>query len=160
MAHTRHGWRRHVAGGHVRPREATCTPVRGATWQGGWQLEGPQVSGTCWWIKQMTWDMSVDRGLDYACNHDRPANLDQIRPLEIFAKNFHTIAARLPCDRGLIEPRSWLIRGAIIAHDHLTLVGHDCREIVTTNRRLFPDQTAEIFGRKSPLKTDVFLLIS
>ena len=28
-----------------RPRGSTWTPVRGATWQGGWQLEGPRVSG-------------------------------------------------------------------------------------------------------------------
>ena len=106
----------------------------------------------------MTWDMLVDRGLAYECNRDRAANLDQIERLEIFAENFQAIAARSPCDRGLIEPRSWLICGAIVTHDHLTLVGHDCREIVATNRLLFSDQTAEIFGRKFRLKTDVLLI--
>ena len=106
----------------------------------------------------MTWDMLVDRGLAYKCNHDRPANLDQIERLEIFAENFHAIAARSPCDHGLIDLRSWLIHGGIVAHDHLTLVGHDCREIVATNRLLFPNQMATISGRKSPLKLMYSLL--
>ena len=95
----------------------------------------------------------------YACNRDRPTYLIRSDGWSC-AKDFHAIAARSPCDRGLIEPRSWLLHGAIVAHDQLILVGHDCPEIVATNRRLFPDQTAEIFERKSPLKTDVFLLIS
>ena len=28
-----------------RPRGSTRTPVRGATWQKGWHVKGPQVSG-------------------------------------------------------------------------------------------------------------------
>ena len=82
----------------------------------------------------MTWDMSVDRGLAYACNRDRPTNLDQIGQLEVFMENFHAIATRSPCDCGLIESRLWIIRGAILANDHLTLVGHDRRVIVAINR--------------------------
>ena len=31
-----------------RPRGSTQTPVWGATWQGGWCVKGPQVSGP-WW---------------------------------------------------------------------------------------------------------------
>ena len=89
----------------------------------------------------------MDHGLAYECDCDRPINLDQIGRLELFAENFHEIEARLPCDCGSIEPRSWLIRGAILAHD--------CRAIVAINRHLLPDQTARIFGQKFPLKTDV-----
>ena len=86
--------------------------------------------------------------------------------VQLRSSNLHDQIGRLklrrgfPCDRGLIEPRSWLIRGAIVAHDHLALVGHDCREIVATHRHLFPDQTAEIFGLKSPLKMMYSLFIS
>ena len=97
----------------------------------------------------------MDHGLAYACDRERPINIDQIGRLELFAENFHAIAPRSPCDRGPIEPRSWLIRGAIVAHDHLTLMAHDRRAIVTINRHLLPDQTARIFGRKFPLKTNV-----
>ena len=34
-----------------RPRGSTQTPVRGPTWQGGWRVKGPRVSGPwleCW----------------------------------------------------------------------------------------------------------------
>ena len=34
-----------------RPRGSTRMPVRGATWQGGWRVKGPRVSGPwleCW----------------------------------------------------------------------------------------------------------------
>ena len=41
VAHMRHNWRRHLAGGY--PDGSTWTPVRGATWQVGWHMEGPQV---------------------------------------------------------------------------------------------------------------------
>ena len=54
-------------------------------------------------------------------------------------------------NRSLIEPKSWLIRGEIVAHDSFSLVGHNFREIVATNW-LQPHQTATIFGPKTPLK--------
>ena len=46
------------------------------------------------------------------------------------------ILARSRRDRGAVEPRSWLLRGEIVAHDLPTLVGHDCHQIVATNRLL------------------------
>ena len=50
------------------------------------------------------------------------------------ATNFMAIAARSPENHRLIEPRLWLIRGEIMAHDFFSLVGHNFREIVATNR--------------------------
>ena len=40
-----HGWRGHIARGHAGPRGSKWRPVRGATWQGGCHVKGPQVSG-------------------------------------------------------------------------------------------------------------------
>ena len=37
--------RGHVAGGHACPRGFTWMPAWGATWQEGWQVKGPRVSG-------------------------------------------------------------------------------------------------------------------
>ena len=51
MAHARRRWRGHVARGHTGPHWSTRTAVRAATWQGGWRVKGPRVSGPwleCW----------------------------------------------------------------------------------------------------------------
>ena len=34
-----------MAGGHSGPHGSTQTPVRGATWRGGWRVKGPWVRG-------------------------------------------------------------------------------------------------------------------
>ena len=90
-------------------------------------------------------------------DHDHDLHREALIPDQI---GWLKLRGGFPRDRGSIAMRSWLIHGAIVAHDHLTLMGHNFSEIVATNRRLFSNQTVEIFGQKSPLKTDVFLLIS
>ena len=37
-----HVWRGHVAGGHAGLHGSTRTPMRGATWRGGWGVKGPR----------------------------------------------------------------------------------------------------------------------
>ena len=100
---------------------------------------------------------SWDRGLSYGGNRDRPTNFDQIGQLAFFVESFHAIAARSPCDRGLIEPRSWLNRGAIVAQDQLALVTHDRHAIVAINW-LLTGSNGPDFSREFPLKPMISLL--
>ena len=130
----------------------------GETWarRGSW----PRIVGETWtheghliFIERLSMKEIVER----VVGHDSHSLARSDGTYSIARWSSLICRGKLHGDRGLIEPRSWLIHGAIVAHDHLTLVGHDFHENVATNRHPIADQTAQIFRAKIPIKTNVLL---
>ena len=132
--------------GHASPRGRPG----GAMWQGGWQVKGPWVSGP--WLE--VWGGNANA-------FSRPTFytylLLNFLPCGTMSPWKITFARR---DLGSIEPQSWLIHGQswhmITSNWWPTIIVQLWPPIGTYSRIKRP----KFFGQKSPLKIDVFLLIS